>query len=318
MGFAGGLRRRQPRSQPTAASAGRESPTTPSPTRRSRIAEHGRAASSAPQRRRREPTPQRDAGQVSRPAVGRAAGHRRLHGAENRTRRQPRRSAAAPSAADPAACWCARRPPARAVSVDGTDYGPTPATVRDLAHGAHRVRVTHDGYAAEERRVVITSSRPVAVDDVAMLGAGAAPTRALAAPAPPAASRRPAASPARWPSIRGPTGAKVFIDGKLVGTTPLALPIGGGRRARDPPRARRLSPLVLVGPRRRGRAEPGDGVVGEMSHGAEDWGLSLREQPTLTRSTWKRFWHSKTAPGSAASPPAREGEAAARSCSTRA
>jgi hypothetical protein len=51
-------------------------------------------------------------------------------------------------------------PEGSSVSVDGRDYGKTPATVRDLARGPHQVRVTRDGYAAQERRVVISSSRP--------------------------------------------------------------------------------------------------------------------------------------------------------------
>lgn len=89
----------------------------------------------------------------------------------------------------------------------------TPATIRDLGRGAHRVRITHDGYASDERRVVITSSRPPQSLTVALVRARAA------APA----------TPAGW--FTGalavesrPAGAKVFVDGKLVGTTPMALP----------------------------------------------------------------------------------------------
>jgi hypothetical protein len=52
------------------------------------------------------------------------------------------------------------RPAGAQVSVDGHDYGRTPVTVRELARGAHRVRIAHDGYTADERRIVISASRP--------------------------------------------------------------------------------------------------------------------------------------------------------------
>ena len=45
------------------------------------------------------------------------------------------------------------------VFVDGKDIGRTPVTVRDLARGSHRVRLTHDGYVTTERRVSITSDQ---------------------------------------------------------------------------------------------------------------------------------------------------------------
>src|SRR6185503_13297666 len=46
------------------------------------------------------------------------------------------------------------------VSVDGRDYGVTPLAVRDLSVGTHAIRITRDGFSAEERRVRITRSRP--------------------------------------------------------------------------------------------------------------------------------------------------------------
>src|SRR5262249_12541642 len=46
-----------------------------------------------------------------------------------------------------------RSPPAGAhVTGGGKDYGRTPATGRDLAHGAHRLRGTRGGFAPVERR----------------------------------------------------------------------------------------------------------------------------------------------------------------------
>jgi serine/threonine-protein kinase len=111
------------------------------------------------------------------------------------------------------------RPAGAKVSVDGKAYGVTPAAIRDLARGAHRVTITHDGYAAQERRFVITASRPAQSMTVALARErAAAPSRAQAQAAP--ASRFTGAL-----SVDSrPSGAKVFVDGKLVGTTPMALP----------------------------------------------------------------------------------------------
>ena len=111
------------------------------------------------------------------------------------------------------------RPEGARVSVDGKDRGVTPATVRDLARGAHRVRITREGYAPEERRIVVTPSRPSQSMTVALEPArAAAPSRAQAATAPPARFTGALAVDSR------PTGAKVFMDGQLVGTTPMSLP----------------------------------------------------------------------------------------------
>lgn len=106
------------------------------------------------------------------------------------------------------------------VSVDGRERGRTPVVVRDLERGAHRVRVERDGYATGERRVVITTSRPAQSMTLELRGAAAA--RRDVQPAP--------TTPATLGALAGalsidsrPTGAKVFIDGKLVGSTPLLL-----------------------------------------------------------------------------------------------
>jgi hypothetical protein len=80
------------------------------------------------------------------------------------------------------------------------------------------VRVTRDGYAAAERRIVITPARPAQ-----------AMTFALARPSvPPGAA---AATPGTAGRFAGtlivdsrPAGAKVYVDGKLAGTTPMSMP----------------------------------------------------------------------------------------------
>jgi hypothetical protein len=116
------------------------------------------------------------------------------------------------------------RPAGARVSVDGKDYGATPATVRNLARGAHQVKVTHEGYVMEERRVVVSSTHPSQSMTLEL-----APVRAAAS----ARSPQPAAAEGRFVGALAvdsrPTGAKVFMDGNLVGTTPMALtsvPVG--------------------------------------------------------------------------------------------
>jgi hypothetical protein len=113
------------------------------------------------------------------------------------------------------------------VSIDGKDAGRTPATVRDLARGPHHVRVTRDGYAAQERRVVISASRPSQSVNIALARAPLPPP-ARTAPAAPAASAAAPAAAARLPGAleveSRPPGAKVYLDGTLIGNTPLSLP----------------------------------------------------------------------------------------------
>ena len=46
------------------------------------------------------------------------------------------------------------------VVLDGEAVGVTPLTVRSLTIGSHALRVTRDGYAPEERRVIITAAQP--------------------------------------------------------------------------------------------------------------------------------------------------------------
>ena len=112
------------------------------------------------------------------------------------------------------------RPEGARVTVDGRDHGVTPATIRDLPRGAHRVRIAHEGYAPEERRVTITTARPAQSLMVALGRTAAAAPAPGAQPAPAAAGRY---SGALAVDSR-PAGAKVFVDGKLVGTTPMAIP----------------------------------------------------------------------------------------------
>jgi hypothetical protein len=147
------------------------------------------------------------------------------------TGRKPDTPAAATAAAAPPAAASGRllirsTPDGASVSVDGHDYGKTPATVRDLSHGPHQVRVTRDGYAAQDRRVVLSSSRPSQSVNVAMVRTPAPPPSrsAAAAAAPPAGTPTTGRAAGALAVDSRPTGARVFLDGKPVGTTPLMVP----------------------------------------------------------------------------------------------
>jgi hypothetical protein len=108
------------------------------------------------------------------------------------------------------------------VFLDGKDAGLTPQTLRDLARGSHVVRVSRDGYTTEERRVSITSERPAQSIAVELSRQRVATDRRPTTPVP--------ATPGTVGRFTGalivdsrPSGASVFVDGRQVGTTPVAL-----------------------------------------------------------------------------------------------
>jgi hypothetical protein len=103
-------------------------------------------------------------------------------------------------------------PSGATVMVDGRDAGRTPLTLRDLTRGVHRLRISRDGFAPEDRRVTVGTS-----DAARALTVRLTPVK----PAPPAPSARQTASLA---IESRPAGASVFLDGRLVGKTPLSLP----------------------------------------------------------------------------------------------
>ncbi|OLD55108.1 MAG: hypothetical protein AUI64_03945 [Acidobacteria bacterium 13_1_40CM_2_64_6] len=117
-------------------------------------------------------------------------------------------------------------PAGATVFVDGREHGRTPVAIRDLSRGAHRVRLVRDGYAPAERRVVITPSRPAQSIVVPLAAPRATASRGTRStiPAP--------SSPATMGRYSGdlvieskPPGARVYLDNKLAGTTPLSLPM---------------------------------------------------------------------------------------------
>jgi hypothetical protein len=123
------------------------------------------------------------------------------------------------------------------VFIDGRDQGRTPATIRDLGRGPHRVRLVREGYATEERRIVVTPAHPAQSMTVVLARTRTAEPPARRAAEPPARSTAPnlPSGGSFFGSLSvesRPAGAKVFIDGRLSGTTPLMLPqVGAGEHA---------------------------------------------------------------------------------------
>jgi PEGA domain-containing protein len=114
-------------------------------------------------------------------------------------------------------------PAGATVFVDGREHGQTPVAIRDLALGAHRVRLVRDGYAPAERRVVVTEARPshsLVVPLAAPRATASRGTQSTPAPATPSTMGRYAGD---LVIESKPSGAKVYLDNKLAGTTPLSL-----------------------------------------------------------------------------------------------
>ena len=137
------------------------------------------------------------------------------------------RSREAPAPTDDGRLLVRSTPAGARVAVDGRDAGVTPAVVRNLARGAHQVRVSREGYASEDRRIVITDRRRAQAIDVPLARERAAAARGVASP--PLSSPEPATPGTMGRFVGGlsvdsrPTGAKVFLDGRLVGATPLVI-----------------------------------------------------------------------------------------------
>jgi hypothetical protein len=112
-------------------------------------------------------------------------------------------------------------PPGAGVVVNGAWRGRTPLAVDELPWGSHLVRVVQPGFRPVNRRVTLTAEAPEATVTVELVRDG----RSAAPSSPPAPS--PASSGARWGSIfvdSQPRGARVWLDDRPVGVTPVLVP----------------------------------------------------------------------------------------------
>jgi hypothetical protein len=169
----------------------------------------------APMQSGRSSTPPRSASSAARPSAPEPT-RPASRGQAPRGNAAP---APAPAARPPAAVegrLLVRSSPAGArVAIDGRNAGVTPLTATNLSAGVHVVRVSREGYVTAERRVRIgtTPAQPI---DVTLAAA--------------TASRDAASRPAEANQTTGslmlesrPPGARVFVDGRPLGTTPLLL-----------------------------------------------------------------------------------------------
>jgi len=100
------------------------------------------------------------------------------------------------------------------VSIDGRQRGTTPAAIRDLPFGTHNIVVSRPGYERREQRITVSAAVPAREVTIELTKVAAAGPAA----APPAA-----ATGAVYVETR-PAGARVSIDGRAVGTSPMRVP----------------------------------------------------------------------------------------------
>ena len=103
-------------------------------------------------------------------------------------------------------------PAGAGVVVDGQSRGVTPLDLRELAFGAHTIKVSHPGHDTRQRRVTLSERRPARSVDFELR-----PT-SVPSHATPAAN-----SPGALLVTSRPSGAQVFVDDNLVTTTPFQL-----------------------------------------------------------------------------------------------
>jgi serine/threonine-protein kinase len=115
-------------------------------------------------------------------------------------------------------------PSGAGVTIDGKWRGRTPLTIKDIPFGAHVVRVVQSGYQAEREDVRLSAATPSHELSFSLQ---------RNAPPPPRSTSRPTAAPPSSPSRSyagsiyvdsRPRGARVLVDGKFMGTTPMRIP----------------------------------------------------------------------------------------------
>lgn len=94
------------------------------------------------------------------------------------------------------------------VTVDGRTRGTTPETLGDLSLGVHTVQVARPGYTPASRRVTLTASRPKSEISVTLR----------------AAVGEPGTQAGSLVVDSRPRGARVTLDGRDIGVTPVRVP----------------------------------------------------------------------------------------------
>ncbi len=101
------------------------------------------------------------------------------------------------------------------VLVNGTSRGRTPLALRELALGSYTIRIARSGYTPEERTLQITARRPTASATVNL--------RRVASAASSSDAGTVGQGPGELNVQSRPAGARVFVNERLAGSTPLAI-----------------------------------------------------------------------------------------------
>lgn len=120
-------------------------------------------------------------------------------------------------------------PAGAAVTVNGEWRGRTPLTLDNLRFGPYTIRVVQNGYAVAREEFRLSADQPSKTMSVQLrrTGAAAKPETRTGETAKPAETARRGAAPAATTGSlyvdSRPRGARVFVDGRAVGVTPLKL-----------------------------------------------------------------------------------------------
>jgi hypothetical protein len=106
------------------------------------------------------------------------------------------------------------------VLVNGKLRGKTPLALRDLALGSYTIRVVRDGYATEERTLQLTARRPTTSTTINLRSTA----RRLSTDGASAGRSADKIGPGGLNVQSRPAGARVFVDNRLAGSTPIAIP----------------------------------------------------------------------------------------------
>lgn len=132
--------------------------------------------------------------------------------------------AGTPAAADPSGVQLVVRstPAGARVRVNGADRGVTPLTLRGLAFGSYGIEVRREGYRYASRQIALTEQLP-SRELTFQLERADAPRLPGAQPPSTAAPARPGGAVGTLVADSRPRGARVFVNGRAVGTTPVRL-----------------------------------------------------------------------------------------------
>jgi hypothetical protein len=118
-------------------------------------------------------------------------------------------------------------PRGASVTVNKKWLGRTPLTLETLPFGRHDVRVVQDGFAVAQESVALSEGTPSRTLSFRLKANTPAPARSAARtskPAAPAPQQAPRSFVGTIYVDSRPRGARVYLDGKMVGVTPIRVP----------------------------------------------------------------------------------------------